>query len=166
MLEEKPHKDFLERLAGKYGKVYYPYVTDEVVLKQTVEKDFPGLSLHLDSRLNFTSDNHPEFYEHAMYTARYSPNVIRLPKHPEHISFLDCVLVRNNTKETLGHIKIGGEVVFWYLKNFPKKAAQLCGFDDKEQMIEELSLMYRRELLPNDALSLYEIESYHSLKKK
>jgi hypothetical protein len=166
MPKERPYKDFLERLAGKYGKIYYPFVNDEARLKETVEKDFPGFSLHLDSRLNFTPDNHPEFCEHAPYTVRYyAPNIVRLPKHPENNDFLDAILIADDKKEKLGVIRIGGEVAVWYAKNFPSKAAQLCGFDDKRHMMWELSQMYRKDMLPDDVLSLYEIGNYYSLKK-
>jgi len=166
MTKEKPYKDFLERLAGKHGRVYYPFVNDEIRLRQLIEKDFPGFSVQFDARLRFTSENHPEFHQHAPYTVRYAPHCVRLPKHPVRGSFLDCIIAENGKEKTLGYITIDGEVVVWSVMHFPKKAAQLCGFDDQKQMIITLASMYNTDIPSNDTLSLYTIGQYYPLKKR
>ncbi|MGV8086436.1 MAG: hypothetical protein ACP5N1_02275 [Candidatus Woesearchaeota archaeon] len=165
MKHEQPYKNFLERLAQKHGKVYYPMITNEEELIQIIEKDFPGLAIRFDSSLNFTRDNHPEFNEHAPYTVRYMPKAVRIPKHPTNGTILDCNLIEGNIKKTLGYIRIDYEIAVWKVKHFPKKAAQLCGFDNLEHAMESLASMYGTILPPDDTLSLYQIEGYYPIKK-
>lgn len=165
MAEIKPYKDALERLAGKHGRVYFSCTFKEISLRQRIEQDFPGFAIQFDSGLNFTRNNHPAFNEHPNFTVRYAPHCVRLPKHPKRKEYLDCILSEDDKKETLGLIEIDSEVVVWSVKHFPNKAAQLCGFDDSNHMITELSRMYKKNIPRDDTLSLYRIRDYIPLKR-
>lgn len=156
----REHKTFMERLAGTNGKVYYAFIHDEATLTERVLKDFPGFSVKFDDHLNFTPENNPGYDQHALYTIRYMPNTVRLPKHPHRGRYLDCVLVEDGKKSDIGIIVADSPIVVWRIRDFPGKAAQLAGFENKRHALRELSSMYKTKFSAEDVFSFFGLERF------
>ncbi|MBW3004749.1 hypothetical protein KY310_02870 [Candidatus Woesearchaeota archaeon] len=135
-------------------KPYMPDINDAGVFLREIERDW---------RLNAIVDKELRVYEHLLpkiisreelVTVRFSPHGVRVP---EGFTKTPIITTRPDDPDYRKHVGYVGIplVIVAHLKDFPEGLAMLDEYNSKEEMVQDLSRIYKRDLRPNDVLSAY-----------
>jgi hypothetical protein len=134
----------------------------EKVLEQ-LHQDFPGMEVQVEDKLRFYEYHFPNLESGVKgCTIRFKKDTIRIPWGGRRQWFLPCFATRPDDKEYLiekGIARIT-PVIVSHVKDFPLWAAERDGYNNLEEMKQDIGGIYGVELKPDDLLSYYTIDQY------